>query len=73
MSDIPTDLPESKPRSAQRCEVYTRKSSEEVLDQEYNSIDAQTDKKPGWPSAADRLWILSFDLTWNHLMANMGS
>ena len=56
-----------------RCAVYTRKSSEEGLDQEYNSIDAQTDKKPGWPSAADRLWSLSFDLTWNHLMANIGS
>lgn len=24
-----------------RCAVYTRKSSEEGLDQEYNSIDAQ--------------------------------
>lgn len=27
----------------QRCAVYTRKSSEEGLDQEYNSIDAQRD------------------------------
>jgi len=26
-----------------RCAVYTRKSSEEGLDQEYNSIDAQRD------------------------------
>ena len=27
----------------QRCAVYTRKSSEEGLEQEYNSIDAQRD------------------------------
>ena len=27
----------------QRCAVFTRKSSEEGLDQEYNSIDAQRD------------------------------
>ena len=26
-----------------RCAVYTRKTSEEGLDQEYNSIDAQRD------------------------------
>lgn len=26
-----------------RCAVYTRKSTEEGLDQEYNSIDAQRD------------------------------
>ena len=30
-----------KPR--QRCAVYTRKSTEEGLDQEFNSIDAQRD------------------------------
>lgn len=27
----------------QRCAVYTRKSTEEGLDQDYNSIDAQRD------------------------------
>lgn len=26
-----------------RCAVYTRKSTDEVLDQEYNSIDTQRD------------------------------
>ena len=45
-----------------RCAVYTRKSSEEGLDQEYNSIDAQRDaghayiasqRAEGWISVAD--------------------
>jgi len=31
----------SKPRK--RCAVYTRKSTEEGLEQEFNSIDAQRD------------------------------
>ena len=34
-----------------RCAVYTRKSSEEGLDQEYNSIDAQ--RAEGWIAVAD--------------------
>ena len=37
----------SKPTAEQprrlRCAIYTRKSSEEGLDQEYNSLDAQRD------------------------------
>jgi DNA invertase Pin-like site-specific DNA recombinase len=45
-----------------RCAVYTRKSSEEGLDQEYNSIDAQRDaghayiasqRAEGWIPIAD--------------------
>ncbi len=45
-----------------RCAVYTRKSSEEGLDQEYNSIDAQRDaghayiasqRAEGWIAIAD--------------------
>ena len=45
-----------------RCAVYTRKSSEEGLDQEYNSIDAQRDaghayiasqRAEGWIPVAD--------------------
>jgi DNA invertase Pin-like site-specific DNA recombinase len=45
-----------------RCAVYTRKSSEEGLDQEYNSIDAQRDaghayiasqRTEGWIAVAD--------------------
>ncbi|HRH77332.1 MAG TPA: recombinase family protein, partial [Cellvibrionaceae bacterium] len=31
------------PKRRLRCAVYTRKSSDEGLDQEYNSIDAQRD------------------------------
>jgi site-specific DNA recombinase len=49
-------------RAPVRCAVYTRKSSEEGLDQEYNSIDAQRDaghafiasqKHEGWIAVAD--------------------
>ena len=45
-----------------RCAVYTRKSSEEVQDQDYNSIDAQRDaghayianqRAKGWIAVAD--------------------
>ena len=45
-----------------RCAVYTRKSTEEGLDQEYNSIDAQRDaghadiasqRAEGWITVAD--------------------
>jgi site-specific DNA recombinase len=34
-----------------RCAVYTRKSTDEGLDQEYNSIDAQ--RAEGWIPVAD--------------------
>jgi len=46
-----------------RCAVYTRKSSEEGLDQEFNSLDAQRDacesyiasqKAEGWVLVRDR-------------------
>ncbi len=49
-------------KKRQRCAVYTRKSSEEGLDQEYNSIDAQRDaghayiasqRAEGWIPVAD--------------------
>ena len=45
-----------------RCAVYTRKSTDEGLDQEYNSIDAQRDaghayivsqRAEGWIPVAD--------------------
>ncbi len=51
----------TKPRT--RCAIYTRKSSEEGLDQEYNSLDAQRDaaeafiasqKAEGWTALPDR-------------------
>ena len=37
------NAPEGSTRKRQRCAVYTRKSTEEGLDQDYNSIDAQRD------------------------------
>ncbi|MGA1239097.1 MAG: recombinase family protein [Limisphaerales bacterium] len=54
------ELVSSKPRK--RCAVYTRKSTEEGLDQEFNSIDAQRDagqayivsqRAEGWIPVAD--------------------
>ena len=40
------------PRPPKRCAVYTRKSTDEGLDQEYNSIDAQRDA--GWAYIASQ-------------------
>ena len=49
-------------KSRKRCAVYTRKSTDEGLDQEYNSIDAQRDaghayiesqRAEGWIRVAD--------------------
>ena len=54
--------PEGTTKKRLRCAVYTRKSSEEGLDQEYNSIDAQRDagqayiasqRAEGWIAVAD--------------------
>ena len=54
------DVPHSKPR--QRCAVYCRVSSDERLDQEFNSIDAQKEaghayvasqRAEGWIPVAD--------------------
>jgi len=53
--------PKSKPRN--RCAIYTRKSSEEGLDQEFNSLDAQREAgeayvksqaAEGWTCLPDR-------------------
>jgi len=50
-------------RSKVRCAIYTRKSSEEGLDQEFNSLDAQREaaeafiasqRAEGWTSLPDR-------------------
>ena len=50
------------PRPPKRCAVYTRKSTDEGLDQEYNSIDAQRDagqayiasqRHEGWVAVSD--------------------
>ena len=35
-----------------RCAVYTRKSTDEGLDQEYNSLEAQRDEK--WPQKSEQ-------------------
>lgn len=52
----------SEIKKRMRCAVYTRKSSEEGLDQEYNSIDAQRDaghayiasqRSEGWVAVTD--------------------
>jgi site-specific DNA recombinase len=52
----------SAPRTI-RCAIYTRKSSEEGLEQNFNSLDAQHDactayiasqKQEGWFAARDR-------------------
>lgn len=55
--------PPSKPTRKLRCAVYTRKSTEEGLDMEFNSLDAQREaceayiasqKSEGWVELADR-------------------
>jgi len=60
MMSSPTAVPSTKPR--QRCAVYCRVSTDERLEQEYNSIDAQRDagqayivsqRAEGWIPVAD--------------------
>ena len=50
-------------RKAIRCAIYTRKSTEEGLEQEFNSLDAQREacaayipsqKHEGWTARSDR-------------------
>ena len=50
-------------RKALRCAIYTRKSTEEGLEQDFNSLDAQREacaayvlsqKHEGWSALADR-------------------
>ncbi len=43
------DAPTLTPKK--RCAVYTRKSTDEVLDQEYNSLEAQRDSAPAFISS----------------------
>src|SRR5262245_60136510 len=46
--------------SAMRCAIYTRKSTEEGLDQEYNSLDAQRDSGESYVrSQQHEGWICS--------------
>ena len=53
----------AEPRKTNRCAIYTRKSSEEGLEQEFNSLDAQREaceayiksqKSEGWSALASR-------------------
>ncbi|HEY1860633.1 MAG TPA: hypothetical protein VGG61_09785, partial [Gemmataceae bacterium] len=54
---------DATPPSVVRCAVYTRKSSEEGLDQDFNSLDAQREsaqayiasqRSEGWVCLPDR-------------------
>ena len=36
------------PKKTVRCAIYTRKSSEEGLEQDFNSLDAQREACAGW-------------------------
>ena len=40
-------------KPATRCAIYTRKSSEEGLDQEFNSLDAQREAAEAFKGLAD--------------------
>jgi site-specific DNA recombinase len=61
MTSDATNIP--APPSVVRCAVYTRKSSEEGLDQDFNSLDAQREsaeayiasqRSEGWVCLPDR-------------------
>lgn len=58
---------------AVRCAIYTRKSSEEGLEQEFNSLDAQRESGEayirsqageGWACLHDRSWRKQFRWMW---------
>src|SRR5262245_10766840 len=62
-SSHPGDNDRSGPARKLRCAVYTRKSSEEGLDMDFNSLDAQREsceayiasqRAEGWVLVADR-------------------
>ena len=47
----------NKPPTALRCAIYTRKSTEEGLDQEFNSLDAQRESAEAFiKSQAEEGW-----------------
>jgi site-specific DNA recombinase len=53
--------PSTRPRTI-RCAIYTRKSTEEGLDQQYNSLDAQRDAGEAYiRSQANEGWELVHD------------
>ncbi len=66
-------VPQSLRRSRVRCAIYTRKSSEEGLEQEFNSLDAQREaceayirsqKHEGWQSLRQLYDDPGFSETW---------
>ena len=62
----------TRPRS--RCAVYTRKSTEEGLEQDYNSIDTQRDgwiKATSWPHGTT--WFISSRKTSLRVFLGSGS
>ena len=57
-----TNPPKAEPRASVnlvRCAIYTRKSTEEGLEQEFNSLDAQREAGEAYVrSQADEGWAL---------------
>jgi len=63
-----------------RCAIYTRKSTDEGLDQEFNSLDAQREsgeayiasmKHEGWVCLPTRYDDGGFKASWNSRIASM--
>jgi site-specific DNA recombinase len=58
----PRTFPDPQPARAVRCAVYTRKSTEDGLDQEFNSLDAQREAGAAYvASQRSAGWVLSPD------------
>ncbi len=53
-------------QTATRCAIYTRKSSEEGLEQDFNSLDAQHESCEALP----RIWPISCDAVRRSAPAN---
>jgi hypothetical protein len=69
-------MSEGKPKT--RCAIYTRKSSEEGLEQEFNSLDAQYDacaflhrlskaRRMEAPQSAAMMMVVSQEARWSAL------
>jgi site-specific DNA recombinase len=58
----PRTFPDPQPARAVRCAVYTRKSTEDGLDQEFNSLDAQREAGEAYVQSQRAAgWVLSPD------------
>jgi site-specific DNA recombinase len=70
----------SRPNRRLRCAIYTRKSTEEGLDMEFNSLDAQREaceayiasqRSEGWVACASATTMAgSLAAHWNALRSN---